>query len=151
MDKDTLETIAEFGYPAAGAAGIGGAAGAYAAKKIDERKQTKPKRSARQRRTAQLKAGMESQAKEKLQRLQSINPKDLETRDRKIRTQLIKEQKEAIKGNKIKTPTSLLKSLGLRALPAVGAFIAMLSPTPAYGQGGKVCRGRSAQGSAEKS
>ena len=84
-------------------------------------------------------------------RLNDINPKNLSADDKKIRTQLIKEQNDIIKGNKPKTPTSVLKSLGLRALPAVGAFIAMFSSTPAYGQGGKVCRGRSAQGSAEKS
>jgi len=85
------------------------------------------------------------------ERLSNLNPKDLSADDRKIRTQLIKEQNDIIKGNKPKTPPSLLKFLGLRALPAVGAFIAMLSSTPAYGQGGKVCRGRSAQRSAEKS
>ena len=87
----------------------------------------------------------------KVQRLNELNPKDLSADDKKIRTQLIKEQNDIIKGNKPKTPLSLLKSLGLRALPGVGAFIAMFSSTPAYGQGGKVCRGRSAQRSAEKS
>ena len=151
MDKDKAEAL---GVTAA-LAGLGAAgiyeAGSEGRASRKRQKQTKPKKIARQSREAQLKSGMESQAKEKLQRLQSIDPKDLETRDKKIRTQLIKEQKEAIKGNKLKTPTSLLKSLGLRALPAVGAFIAMFSSTPAYGQGGKVYRGRSAQGSAEKS
>ena len=89
-------------------------------------------------------------AKERLNRLQKIDVMDLSKDNNQIRKQLIKDQKEIIKGNKPVKPTSLLKRLGLRALPAVGAFIAAIAPTPAYKQGGKVHRGRRASSSFEK-
>jgi Flp pilus assembly protein TadB len=155
MDKDKAEALGV----TASLAGIG-AAGLYAAESEgrasrNRQKQIRKNREERrQKKSAASKARVsaaKTQAAEMAKkRLNDINPKNLSADDKKIRTQLIKEQNDIIKGNKPKTPTSVLKSLGLRALPAVGAFIAMLSPTPAYGQGGKVCRGRPAQSSAEK-
>ena len=156
MDRDKAEALGA----AASLAGIGafglyeigseGRASRKRQKRIRKRKEERrQKRSAAsQARVSAAKTQAAEMAKE---RLSNLNPKDLSADDKKIRTQLIKEQNDIIKGNKPKTPTSLLKSLGLRALPGVGAFIAMFSSTPAYGQGGKVCRGRSAQRSAEKS
>ena len=160
MDKDKAEALGA----ATSLAGIG-AYGLYEAgsegrasrnrqkqirKKREERRQKKS--AASQARVSAAKTQAAEMAKK---RLNDINPKNLSADDKKIRTQLIKEQNDIIKGNKPKTPTSVLKSLGLRALPGVGAFITMataaFSSTPAYGQGGKVCRGRPAQGSAEKS
>jgi len=160
MDRDKAEALGV----TASLAGIG-AAGLYAAesegratrnrqkqirKNREERRQKKSAKS-----QARVSAAKTQAAEMKVQRLNDLNPKDLSADDKKIRTQLIKEQNDIIKGNKPKTPPSLLKSLGIRALPGVGAFIAMataaLSSTPAYGQGGKVCRGRSAASSAEKS
>ena len=70
--------------------------------------------------------------------------------DKKIKTELIKREKDILKGLK---PASLAKTaakIGLKSIPAVGAFLSMFSSTPAYAHGGKVSRGRSAQGSAEK-
>jgi len=121
-----------------------------------KRRQRKIEKRAEERRKRRIpgenrdRAARTDLAKERLDRLQEINVKNLTKEDKQIRNQLIKDQKEIIKGNKPIKPTSLLRSLGLRALPAVGAFISAVTPTPAYGQGGKVCRGRSAATSAEK-
>ena len=121
-----------------------------------KRRQRKIEKRAEERRKRRIpgenrdRAARTELAKERLTRLQEIDAKNLTKEDNQIRKQLIKDQKEIIKGNKPIKPTSLLKSLGLRALPAVGAFISAVTPTPAFGQGGKVCRGRSAATSAEK-
>lgn len=120
-----------------------------------KRRQRKIEKRAEQRRERRIpsenrnRAARTDLAKERLTRLQEISVKNLTKEDKQIRNQLIKDQKEIIKGNKPIKPTSLLRSLGLRALPAVGAFISAFTPTPAYKHGGKVCRGRKAAGSAE--
>jgi len=155
MDEDKAEAL---GAAAAlglmgGAAYIEGSADARAAKRRQrdrERKLEQRKEKRRIPRENRNRAARTDLAKERLTRLQEINTKHLTKEDKQIRNQLIKDQKEIIKGNKPIKPTSLLRSLGLRALPAVGAFISAVTPTPAYGQGGKVCRGRSAATSAEK-
>jgi Flp pilus assembly protein TadB len=156
MDEDKAEAL---GAAAAlglmgGAAYIEGSADARAAKRRQrdrERKLEQRKEKRRIPRENRNRAARTDLAKERLTRLQEINTEHLTKEDKQIRNQLIKDQKEIIKGNKPIKPTSLLRSLGLRALPAVGAFISAVTPTPAYGQGGKVCRGRKASGSAEKS
>jgi len=155
MDKDKAEALGV----GASLAGIG-AAGLYAAEsegRASRKRQKQIQKSREERRQkrsaasqARVSAAKTQAAEMAKERLRDLNPKDLSADDRKIRTQLIKEQNDIIKGNKPKTPLFLLKALGLRALPAVGAFISMFSSTPAYAQGGKVHRGRSAQSSAEK-
>jgi Flp pilus assembly protein TadB len=155
MDEDKAEAL---GAAAAlglmgGAAYIEGSADARAAKRRQrdrERKLEQRNEKRRIPRENRNRAARTDLAKERLTRLQEINTEHLTKEDKQIRNQLIKDQKEIIKGNKPIKPTSLLRSLGLRALPAVGAFISAVTPTPAYGQGGKVCRGRSAATSAEK-
>lgn len=155
MDEDKAEALgaaATLGLMG-GAAYIEGSADARAAKRRQrdrERKLEQRKEKRRIPRENRNRAARTDLAKERLTRLQEINTKHLTKEDKQIRNQLIKDQKEIIKGNKPIKPTSLLRSLGLRALPAVGAFISAVTPTPAYGQGGKVCRGRSAATSAEK-
>tara|TARA_R100001591_G_C4239305_1_gene154113 strand:+ start:73 stop:543 length:471 start_codon:yes stop_codon:yes gene_type:complete len=121
-----------------------------------KRRQRKIEKRAEERRKRRIpgenrdRAARTDLAKERLARLQEINVKNLTKEDNQIRNQLIKDQKEIIKGNKPIKPTSLLRSLGLRALPAVGAFISAVTPTPAYAHGGKINRGRPAAVSAEK-
>tara|TARA_R100000406_G_scaffold64560_1_gene45338 strand:- start:371 stop:853 length:483 start_codon:yes stop_codon:yes gene_type:complete len=139
-----------------GAAYLEGSKDARAEKKR-QREKEKRLRERREKRRARpfsrenrTRAARTSVARDQLTRLQEIDVRNLTKEDKQIRNQLIKDQKEIIKGNKPIKPTSLLKSLGLRALPAVGAFISAVTPTPAFGQGGKVCRGRSAATSAEK-
>ena len=155
MDEDKAEAL---GAAAAlgligGAAYIEGSADARAAKRRQRDRERKPEKRKEKRRIPREnrnRAARTELAEERLKRLQEINVKNLTKEDNQIRNQLIKDQKEIIKGNKPIKPTSLLRSLGLRALPAVGAFISAVTPTPAFGQGGKVCRGRSAATSAEK-
>ena len=149
---EALGTAATLGL-IGGAAYLEGSKDARAAKRRQrdrERKLEQREEKRRIPRENRNRAARTDLAKERLTRLQEINTKHLTKEDKQIRNQLIKDQKEIIKGNKPIKPTSLLKSLGLRALPAVGAFISAVTPTPAYGQGGKVCRGRSAATSAEK-
>ena len=158
MDEDKAEAL---GAAAAlglmgGAAYIEGSADARAAKRRQREREKRLRERREKRRAApfsrenRTRAARTSVARDQLTRLQEIDAKNLTKKDNQIRKQLIKDQKEIIKGNKPIKPTSLLRSLGLRALPAVGAFISAVTPTPAYGQGGKVCRGRSAATSAEK-
>ena len=85
-------------------------------------------------------------AETRLAQLQNIKPSNLSTEDRKVRTAYIKEQKNILKDLKPKTVASIAKSIGLKSIPGIGAFIGMFSSTPAYSHGGKVHRGRSAQG-----
>ena len=69
-----------------------------------------------------------------LDRLTKINPSNLSTRDRKVRQELIRRQKDIIKGAKPQTLAKAATKLGLRSIPGVGAFLAAVSSTPA-GQG----------------
>ena len=64
-----------------------------------------------------------------------------------MRTAYIKEQKNILNDLKPKTAASIAKSIGLKSIPGIGAFIAAISSTPAYQHGGKVHRGRKANGS----
>jgi len=86
-------------------------------------------------------------AETRLAQLQKIKPSNLSTEDRKVRTAYINEQKNILKDLKPKTAASIAKSVGLKSIPGIGAFIGMFSSTPAYNQGGKVHRGRKADGS----
>ena len=69
-----------------------------------------------------------------LDRLTKINPSHLTTRDRKVRQELIRRQKDVIKGAKPQTLAKAAAKLGLRSIPGVGAFLTAVSSTPA-GQG----------------
>ena len=124
----------------------------------DERRrknQTKKRQARRtatsQARTAKTNAARAELSEEKIKQLERIQSKDLSAQDKKIKTELIKREKDIIKGLK---PASLARTaakIGLKSIPAVGTFLSMFSSTPAYADGGKVSRGRAAQGSAEKS
>ena len=73
-------------------------------------------------------------AKMELDRLTKINPSHLSTRDRKVRQELIKRQRDIMKGAKPQTLAKAAAKLGLRSIPGVGAFLTAVSSTPA-GQG----------------
>ena len=120
------------------AAGVGLAA--YEAdehNRVKRRSQKKREQSRQEKRTkalARTNATKTATAKMELDRITKINPKDLSTRDRKIRQELIKRQKNIIKGAKPETLAKAAARLGLRSIPGVGAFLTAVSSTPA-GQG----------------
>ena len=123
----------------------------------DERriKNKKKKRKDRQTatsqaRTAKTNAAQAELSQEKIRQLERIQSKDLSAEDKKVKTELIKREKDIIKGVKPASLAKIAAKIGLKSIPAVGAFLSMFSCTPAYAHGGKVSRGRSAQGSAEK-
>lgn len=89
-------------------------------------------------------------AQQKLEQLEKIQPQDLSAEDRKVRQAYIKEQKNVIKGATKSTAKDLAKSIGLRSIPGLGAFISLFASKPAYARGGKVHRGRTAGQSSEK-
>ncbi len=136
-----------------------GAVGAIAATEaISARQENKRRNRSRdiQRQRAETRKEKTSQGRNKarkaaaetrLAQLQRIKPSDLTTEDRKVRTAYIKEQKNILKDLKPKTATSIAKSIGLKSIPGIGAFIGMFSSTPAYQHGGRVHRGRKADGS----
>ncbi len=86
-------------------------------------------------------------AETRLAQLQRIKPSDLSPENRQIRNAYIKEQKNILKDLKPKTVLSIAKSIGLKTIPGIGAFLTAFSSTPAYQHGGKVHRGRKANGS----
>lgn len=152
MDRKTKEALGTTALAGAtaGAAGVA-ALGANAAgtdrrnrrqaKERDERRQARREKTSQGRNNARKAA-----AETRLAQLQKIKPSNLSTEDRKVRTAYINEQKNILKDLKPKTAASIAKSIGLKSIPGIGAFIGMFSSTPAYSHGGKVHRGRSAQG-----
>ena len=141
---------------ATGAFAAGSGAAMYLGTADDRRIKNKKKKIKDQRtatsqaRTAKTNAARTELSEEKIKQLERIQSKDLSAEDKKIKTELIKREKDIIKGLK---PASLARTaakIGLKSIPAVGAFLSMFSSTPAYADGGKVFRGRAAQGSAEK-
>ena len=88
-------------------------------------------------------------AKEEVGRLQRIKSKDLSPKDRKIKQELIKRQKDIIKGLKPETLPKIAAKIGLKAIPGVGTFLAGLGPKKmgtssldGFKKGGAVMRGR---------
>jgi Flp pilus assembly protein TadB len=111
-------------------------------KKSEERIQARKEKTSRGRNQARKAA-----AETRLTQLQRIKPSDLSPENRKVRTAYIQEQKNILKDLKPKTAASIAKSIGLKAIPGLTAFLAAFSSTPAYYHGGKVHRGRKADGS----
>ena len=70
-------------------------------------------------------------AKEEVGRLEKIKSKDLSPKDRKIKQELIKRQKDIIKGLKPETLPKIAAKVGLKSIPGVGAFLSALTPKPA--------------------
>ena len=105
--------------------------------RVKRRRQKKKEQSRQENRTkmlAKTNATKTTVAKMELDRLTKINPSHLTTRDRKVRQELIKRQKDIIKGAKPQTLAKAAAKLGLRSIPGVGAFLTAVSSTPA-GQG----------------
>jgi len=120
---------------AAGAALAGYEAGSHTRNKKAYKKKQQQRRQARsQKITAETNVIKTKTAKMELDRITKINPKHLSTRDRKIRQELIRRQKDIIKGAKPQTLAKVAAKLGLRSIPGVGAFITAFSSKPA-GQG----------------
>ena len=123
---------------AAGAAATGLAA--YEAdsearrKRKVKNKRQQTRQAAAKKRTTNINAGKTRVAQQQLKNLERINSKDLSAKDRKIKQELIKRQKDIIKGAKPNTLAKTAAKLGLRSIPGVGAFIGMFSSKPA-GQG----------------
>lgn len=111
-------------------------------KKSEERIQARKEKTSQGRNQARKAA-----AETRLTQLQRIKPSDLSPENRKVRTAYIKEQKNILKDLKPKTAASIAKSIGLKAIPGLTAFLTAFSSTPAYYHGGKVHRGRKADGS----
>jgi len=153
MDRKTKEALGTTALAGATAGVFGAAAlGANAAgterrnrrqaKERDEQRVQARKEKTSQGRNQARKAAAET----RLTQLQRIKPSDLSPENRKVRTAYIKEQKNILKDLKPKTAASIAKSIGLKSIPGIGAFLTAFSSTPAYYHGGKVHRGRSAQG-----
>ena len=137
---------------------VGGAAAIVASEGARERREKKRSREIREKSRERVQARRErtsqgrNQARKvaaetRLAQLQRIKPSDLSSEDRQIRNAYIKEQKNILKDLKPKTVLSIAKSIGLKTIPGIGAFLTAFSSTPAYYHGGKVHRGRKADGS----
>ena len=138
----------------------GGAAAIVASEGARERRKNKRLKEIQERGEERVQARKEKTSKgrnqarkaaaeTRLTQLQRIKPSDLSPENRKIRTAYIKEQKNILKDLKPKTAASIAKSIGLKFIPGIGAFIAAISSTPAYQYGGKVYRGRKAMRGAD--
>ena len=131
-------------YAGATAAGLAGILGLEAMKPA--------KRKPRKRRPIKKSSNASSirLAKEEVGRLEKIKSKDLSPKDRKIKQELIKRQKDIIKGLKPETLPKIAAKVGLKSIPGVGAFLSALTPKPAgkgssldgFKKGGAVMRGR---------
>jgi len=137
---------------------VGGAAAIVASEGARERRENKRSREIREKSRERVQARREktsqgrnqarkAAAETRLTQLQRIRPSDLSKEDRKVRTAYIKEQKNILKDLKPKTAASIAKSIGLKAIPGLTAFLTAFGSSPAYQQGGKVHRGRKANGS----
>ena len=137
---------------------VGGAAAIVASEGARERREKKRSREIREKSRERVQARREKTsrgrnqarkvaAETRLAQLQRIKPSDLSSEDRQIRNAYIKEQKNILKDLKPKTAANIAKSIGLKAIPGLTAFLAAFGSSPAYQQGGKVHRGRKANGS----
>jgi hypothetical protein len=122
---------------AGGIAGAGGAAAIGASTSIRDRRRRRKQDASEKKAFERRQATKKTQTKVKkqtaefrLERLQRIKPSDLDPRDRKIRTAYIKEQKNILKGLKPNPTASIAKTIGLRSLPGIGAFLTAISSTP---------------------
>jgi hypothetical protein len=131
-------------YAGATAAGLAGILGLEAMKN--------PKRKPRKRRPIKKSSNASSirLAQEEVGRLEKIKSKDLSPNNREIKQELIKRQKDIIKGLKPETLPKIAAKVGLKSIPGVGAFLSALTPKPAgkgssldgFKKGGAVMRGR---------
>ena len=137
---------------------VGGAAAIVASEGAKERRENKRRREMQRKMEESVQARKEKTsrgrnqarkvaAETRLAQLQRIKPSDLSPENRQIRNAYIKEQKNILKDLKPKTVLSIAKSIGLKTIPGIGAFLTAFSSTPAYYHGGKVHRGRKANGS----
>jgi len=128
------------GAAAVGTVAAGAGLAAYEAdehNRVKRRSQKRRQKATEERRNKTItktNATKTATAKMELDRLTKINPSNLSTRDRKVRQELIRRQKDIIKGAKPQTLAKAATKLGLRSIPGVGAFLAAVSSTPA-GQG----------------
>ena len=140
-------------YATATSAGI---AGALALEAMDE-----PKRKPRKRRPIKKSSNASSirLAEEEVKRLQTIKSRDLSPKDRDIKQELIKRQKDIIKGLKPESLAKIAARLGLKSIPGVGTFLSTFIGKPAgkgssldgFNKGGMINhRGRPASRSSEK-
>jgi len=73
-------------------------------------------------------------AQERMAQLRKIRDADMGKRQKIIKDAHVSNQKNIIKGKTSKTLAQIAKSVGLRSIPGIGAFITTFSSTPA-GQG----------------
>ena len=133
------------------AANYAGLAGAGLAGILGLEAMKNPKRKPRKRRPIKKSSNASSirLAQEEVERLQRIKSKDLSPKDRKIKQELIKRQKDIIKGLKPETLPKIAAKIGLKAIPGVGTFLAGFgtkkmgtSSLDGFKKGGAVMRGR---------
>ena len=70
-------------------------------------------------------------AEQQMDRLRAISNADMNKREKMIKKAHVSNQRNIIKGKAPRTLLQLAKSVGLRSIPAVGAFISAFSSTPA--------------------
>lgn len=71
------------------------------------------------------------QAEKRMAELRKIRDADMDKRQKMIKKAHVSNQRNIIKGKAPRTLLQLAKSVGLRSIPAVGAFISTFSSTPA--------------------
>lgn len=90
----------------------------------------------KQMRSAKLSADRElfkaaEKAEKRITELRKIRDADINNRQKMIKNAHIANQKAIIKGKAPKTSLQIAKSIGLKSIPGVGAFISAISSTPA--------------------
>ena len=87
-------------------------------------------------RSAKLSADRElfkaaEKAEKRITELRKIRDADINKRQKMIKNAHLSNQKAIIKGKAPKTALQIAKSIGLKSIPGVGAFISAISSTPA--------------------
>ena len=90
----------------------------------------------KQMRSAKLSADRElfkaaEKAEKRITELRKIRDADINKRQKMIKNAHLSNQKAIIKGKAPKTALQIAKSIGLKSIPGVGAFISAISSTPA--------------------
>lgn len=90
----------------------------------------------KQMRSAKLAADKElfkaaEKAEKRIAELRKIRDADMDKRQKMIKNAHISNQKAIIKGKAPKTALQIAKSIGLKSIPGVGAFISAISSSPA--------------------
>tara|TARA_R100000951_G_scaffold29283_1_gene25383 strand:+ start:8791 stop:9192 length:402 start_codon:yes stop_codon:yes gene_type:complete len=122
MDGRVTDPRAKAVLAGGGATAVGAT---LAAGKLASKKKNSPAKNHAIRAAAKLKA------KRRIEELRKISNADINKREKAIKNAHLSNQKSIVNGKKSKTLLQLAKFVGLRGIPAVGAFISAFSSTPA--------------------